>query len=137
MRCGFAISEDLERWRGRPPVEPVIGAVPRVRGTVITGTSISAFGRIRLQSLKPVDLQTFDATKHDHPGDRAAQLRRITFHGSRHTSAALLLPAGIPVKVVSERLGHAKITITLDTYAHVLPSMGRHAADQLGALLHG
>ena len=36
-----------------------------------------------------------------------------------------------------ERLGHSKVSITMDVYSHVLPSMGRGAADRLGALLHG
>jgi integrase len=68
---------------------------------------------------------------------KAADVKRITFHGLRHTSATLLLLAGEPAKVVSERLGHSKISMTLDIYSHVLPSMGRGAADRLGALLHG
>jgi integrase len=67
----------------------------------------------------------------------AANVRRITFHGLRHTCATLLLQAGEPVKVVSERLGHSKISMTLDTYQHILPTMGRGAADRLGHLLHG
>ena len=41
-------------------------------------------------------------------------LPRIRLHDLRHTHATLLLKAGVPVKVVSERLGHASITITLD-----------------------
>jgi integrase len=68
---------------------------------------------------------------------KAADVRRITFHGLRHTSATLLLMAGVAVKIVSERLGHNKATTTMDVYQHVLPSMGRGAADQLGAPLHG
>jgi len=42
-----------------------------------------------------------------------------------------------PRRSSAKRLGHSKITITLDVYSHVLPSMGRGAADLLGALLHG
>ena len=60
---------------------------------------------------------------------------RIRFHDMRHTHATLLLLAGENVKVVSERLGHASITITLDTYSHVLPSMQKAAADKLQKLL--
>jgi integrase len=45
--------------------------------------------------------------------------------GSRHTHATLLLADGVPVKVVSERLGHANATITLTVYQHVHPGMGR------------
>jgi integrase len=65
----------------------------------------------------------------------AAGVPRIRFHDMRHTHATLLLAAGENVKVVSERLGHASIKITLDTYAHVLPSMQKGAADKLQKLL--
>jgi integrase len=68
---------------------------------------------------------------------KAAGVKRIVFHGLRHTSATLLLSSGVPVKVVSERLGHAKASMTLDIYTHVLPTMQRAAADSLGAQLHG
>ncbi len=68
---------------------------------------------------------------------KAADVRRIKFHGLRHTCATLLLRAGEPVHVVSERLGHSKVQMTLDTYAHVLPDMQQRAAATLGAVLHG
>ena len=66
-----------------------------------------------------------------------AKVRRIKFHGLRHTCATLLLQARVPVHVVSERLGHSKVTMTLEVYAHVLPDMQTEAAATLGALLHG
>lgn len=66
---------------------------------------------------------------------KAAKVRRIKFHGMRHTCATLLLQAGTPVQVVSERLGHSKVSMTLEVYAHVLPDMQAGAADALGALL--
>lgn len=47
----------------------------------------------------------------------------IRFHDLRHTHATQLLKSGVDVKSVSERLGHASIRITLDTYTHVLPGM--------------
>jgi integrase len=65
------------------------------------------------------------------------QLPRIRLHDLRHTHATLLLAAGEPVKVVSERLGHANATITLTVYQHVHPGMGRQAADRFAALLRG
>jgi len=68
---------------------------------------------------------------------KAAKVARITFHGMRHTCATLLLQAGEPVHVVSKRLGHARVEITLNTYAHVLPDMQKQAAATMGALLHG
>jgi len=61
----------------------------------------------------------------------------IRFHDLRHTAATTMLSAGVPVKVVSERLGHASVRFTLDRYAHVLPGMGREAADQVQAYIDG
>ena len=55
----------------------------------------------------------------------------LTFHEIRHTHATLLLQAGEHVKVVSERLGHATVAITMDLYSHVLPNMQAGAADKI------
>ena len=74
--------------------------------------------------------------RHFDPLITAAEVKRITFHGMRHTCATLLLQAGEPVHVVSKRLGHARVQTTLDTYAHALPDMQRQAAATLGSLLH-
>lgn len=59
---------------------------------------------------------------------KAVGVAGITPHALRHTHATLLLMAGINVKVVSERLGHSKVAITLGTYQHFLPSMQQGAA---------
>lgn len=59
----------------------------------------------------------------------------IRFHDLRHTAATLMLGAGVHPKIVSERLGHASIAITMDTYQHVSPSMQREAAAAMSALL--
>jgi integrase len=64
-----------------------------------------------------------------------AGLPRIRFHDLRHTYATLALRNGVPVKVVSETLGHASITLTLDTYSHVLPDMQEDAAARMEQLL--
>ena len=60
---------------------------------------------------------------------------RINLHGARHTHTTLALAAGAPIKAVSERLGHAKTSITLDTYAHVLPDMQDRVVDAIDAAL--
>jgi hypothetical protein len=67
----------------------------------------------------------------------AAQLPAIRFHDLRHSHATLLLREGVPAKIVSERLGHASIAITLDTYAHVLPDMQQVAVDAYVSGLFG
>jgi integrase len=59
----------------------------------------------------------------------------IRFHDLRHTHATLMLIMGEHPKVVSERLGHATVGITLDTYSHVLPNLQQQAADRFGKLL--
>lgn len=65
-----------------------------------------------------------------------AGLKGFNLYSLRHTHATLLLLAGVHPKVVSERLGHATISITLDTYSHVLPNMQQEAAAKLDALLY-
>lgn len=60
---------------------------------------------------------------------------RIRFHDLRHTHATILLLNDVPVKVVSERLGHASISITLDIYTHVLPNMQKEAAEKINGIL--
>ncbi len=59
---------------------------------------------------------------------RRAGVPVIRLHGLRHTHGTLLIAAGVPVKVVSERLGHARPAFTIDTYQHVLPGMQAQAA---------
>ena len=59
----------------------------------------------------------------------------LTFHGLRHTCATLMLLRDVPVKVVSERLGHADAALTLRVYSHVLPGMQKNVADGLDQML--
>ncbi|AIQ29316.1 integrase [Paenibacillus sp. FSL P4-0081] len=66
---------------------------------------------------------------------KKAKIRRISFHSLRHTHASLMLASGENVKIVSERLGHANIRITLDTYSHLLPNMQRNAAQNFDKLM--
>jgi integrase len=62
-------------------------------------------------------------------------LPRIRLHDLRHTHATLLLKAGVPIKVVSERLGHSTPGFTMATYQHVLPGIQAEAAKTFAALL--
>ncbi len=64
-----------------------------------------------------------------------AGLPNIRFHDLRHTCATLLLVKGVHAKLVQELLGHSTISITLDTYSHVLPGMGDAAAGAMDEAL--
>jgi len=64
-----------------------------------------------------------------------AGLPQIRLYDLRHTAATLALAAGVPVKVVSEMLGHSSVALTLDVYSHVLPHMQEDAARRMAALL--
>jgi len=64
-----------------------------------------------------------------------AGVRRVRLHDLRHGAASLMLAAGVPIEVVSKRLGHANITLTMDTYSHLLEGVGREAAERAQALV--
>jgi integrase len=64
-----------------------------------------------------------------------AGLPDLRFHDLRHTAATLMLQQGIHPKIVQERLGHASIMLTLNTYSHVLPSIQAEAAQKMDNLL--
>ena len=59
---------------------------------------------------------------------KLAGLPHVRFHDLRHTHATMMMQEGVNPKTVAERLGHASVVITLDTYSHVLPSLQEDAA---------
>ena len=65
----------------------------------------------------------------------ASGLPNIRFHDLRHTAASLMLNHGIPVLIVSKRLGHSKPSITLDVYGHLIPSRQEEAAQLMDNLM--
>lgn len=62
---------------------------------------------------------------------RTAKLPRMRFHDLRHSCASLLLTQGVAPRVVMETLGHSRISVTMDTYTHVMPALQREAADAI------
>jgi integrase len=116
--------EALRRHRARQAEERLLaGAGWKDLGLIFTNTAGGPLHKSNLhfRSFKPL-LQ-------------AAGLPPIRFHDLRHTAATLLFLQGVHPKVVSEMLGHASVSITLDLYSHVLPNMQRDASDALDRLL--
>jgi integrase len=68
--------------------------------------------------------------------EHAGLPKALRLYDLRHTCATLLLSAGVNPKIVSERLGHASVVLTLDTYSHVLPNMQQTATDEIERMLH-
>jgi integrase len=66
---------------------------------------------------------------------KRAGLPELSFHALRHTAATLALAAGVNPKIVQERLGHSTVALTLDTYSHAVPTLGRDAAKRIDALI--
>jgi integrase len=66
---------------------------------------------------------------------KRAGLPKVRMHDLRHAAATRMLEAGIPLKVVSEYLGHANISITADVYQHVTEETARRAGEALGGIL--
>jgi len=62
---------------------------------------------------------------------KAGGLPWIKLHGLRHTHASLALAANVHPKVVSERLGHSTIAMTLDVYSHAIPALQEEAAERI------
>jgi integrase len=84
---------------------------------------------------KPIHPDTITSLFHRHCA--AAGLPRIRLHDVRHSYATAALKAGIPAKVISERLGHATAAFTLQTYTHVIPGMDESAASTVAELILG
>ena len=65
----------------------------------------------------------------------AANLPPARGHDLRHTAASLLLAQGVGPRTIMENLGHSQISLTMDTYAHIMPTLQRDAADKMNAIL--
>ncbi|SFU08615.1 Phage integrase family protein [Geodermatophilus amargosae] len=66
---------------------------------------------------------------------READVREVRLHDGRHMAATLLLSEGVHPRVVTEVLGRAQMRTTTDTHSHVMPALGRDAADHMGSAL--
>ena len=66
---------------------------------------------------------------------KAATLPSVRFHDLRHTAATLLLAQGVDPRTIMETLGHSQISLTLNTYSHVLPALQEQAASRMDEVL--
>lgn len=82
---------------------------------------------------KPIDATKISKDFHRHL-DRAGLTQR-RFHDLRHSCATLLLVQGVSPRVVMEVLGHSQISLTMNTYTHVIPELRRQAANRMDELL--
>lgn len=83
---------------------------------------------------KPFDTSNFTTRYFKKMLVQAGLDREFCFHDLRHTHATLLLKQGVNIKVISERLGHSTIQMTLDTYSHLMPDMQQTAVNALEIL---
>jgi integrase len=150
-----AVVETLQRIRGKGlmigqpktnksrrsiALSPVaVGLLRRVQGSQLLARANAGdaweqtnyvFTQADGRSLNPDKLTT-----EFHRLVKTSGLPVLTFHGLRHAHATLLLSAGVHAKVVSERLGHSNVGITLDVYSHVLPNIQEDAARAIDAQL--
>ena len=125
------------------------------RTVSLSGSAVEALRERRLAQNKErlraetwEDLDLVFSNRRGNPIDKANLLRgsfwplleraglpHMRFHDLRHSCASLLLAEGVHPKVVQEMLGHSSISVTLDIYSHVLPSMQADAAEKMDRLL--
>jgi integrase len=70
-------------------------------------------------------------------GRRGQDLPRQRFHDARHSVATFWLELGIPTRVVADLLGHSQVSLTMNVYQHVVPTMRKEASDRLEAMYAG
>jgi len=80
----------------------------------------------------PLDQRTL--VKYFYKIRDAAGIKNLRFHDLRHSCASFLLAHGVPIKMISEMLGHSSTAFTMDIYAHVLPKLQREAAAQMDVI---
>ena len=91
--------------------------------------------RLRLHARRGQPFHPDFLTSHFSVMAKHAGVPVIRLHDLRHTHATLGLEAGVPPKVMADRLGHSTVVLTLDTYSHVVPALDAQAAELIAGLL--
>lgn len=110
--------------------------VRQLEARLASGSAWQETGYVFTSSIgTPIDLP--NATRAFKAVLKAAKLPTIRLHDLRHSCATLLLAQGVNPRVVMETLGHSQVSLTLNTYSHVLPALQRDAASKMDAILAG
>ena len=123
------LTQEAEReWIGLPPADGSTRIFTRPDGTdispdIVTKTFSRLIGEVRF---------TEDAHL---PDTERRRLRRVRLHDLRHGAASMALAAGFDIATVSKKLGHSSISITADTYSHLIGGVGRRMADAMESLM--
>lgn len=135
LKGGILRYEEPKSRHGRRPVDLSPAAVAALRQHREHAESHAAQLELRITDETPVffrdDLSVMRPDTVSHDFEKAtvkAGLGKMGLHVLRHTHASLMLKQGVHPLVVSRRLGHATVQITLDTYSHVVPSIQKAAA---------
>lgn len=140
---GLVLTETKTRRSRRTIVLPVVAAEALRQRQVQQREQRRAFGPgwrdeglvFTSSTGRPVDARNVQRTFRRIL--RKAKLPQMRFHDLRHSCASLLLTQGVPPRVVMETLGHSRISVTMDTYTHVMPALQREAADAIDRSLAG
>lgn len=137
-------TEETKTAKGRRTIKLLPTIIPLLKSLKTRQAAI------RLGATDYQELDLVFATQHGTPLDQANIRKRfktlleraelpttVRLYDLRHTCGTLLLEAGQNIKIVSEQLGHASSTLTLDVYSHVLPHMQDQAAEGMERLLFG
>jgi integrase len=120
-----------------PPI--VINALCAHRGRQVVERLAAGERWVDLDLVFPSERGTLadgpNVTHRFHKLLKRAELPPMRFHDLRHACASLLLVQGVHPRVVMETLGHSQISLTMNTYSHVLPALQREAADRMEAVL--
>jgi integrase len=130
-------TERSRRTLVMPPI--VIGALCAHRGRQVVERLAAGERWVDLDLVFPSERGTLadgpNVTHRFHKLLKRADLPSMRFHDLRHACASLLLVQGVHPRVVMETLGHSQISLTMNTYSHVLPALQRDAADKMEAIL--
>ena len=154
-RAQLSVTESAEQTRGGVRYKtPKSGKGRTVALPAMVITELRAHRLRQAESLLRIGVRvaddTFVCAREDgkpqqpnsigHAWDRflaASKLPRIRFHDLRHSHATVMLASNIHPKIVSERLGHSRVALTMDTYSHVIPGMQEEAAAAIDAAFDG